>query len=117
MDAQYFISYSSVDGHEWALRLRNNFIAAGMKAWLATEDIRPSSRWEDEIDDALRDCKAIFFLITLESVNRESETRKELDRARQYKKPVVPLRFDPDALIPYSLEGRQEINFVGRFEV
>jgi len=115
-DAMYFISHSSVDGHDLALRLRDSFLRAGTKAWMAPEDIPPAARWEGELDEALRDCKAVFFLITSDSVRGESGTRPELDRAKRYKKPIVPLRFDPDALIPYSLEGRQEIQFVGRFE-
>src|SRR5262245_6680313 len=115
MDGYYFISYSSVDGEDWASRLRDAFVAGGTKAWLDRFEIRPGSKWADEIDDALKGCTAVFFVMTPDSVHRTSETRKELDRARKYKKPIIPLRFDQDALIPYSLEGYQEIDFVRDF--
>jgi hypothetical protein len=115
MGEHYFISHSSVDGKDWASRLRDAFVAGGEKAWLDEVDIPPGSKWADEIDDALKGCTAVFFIMTPESVQRTSETRKELDRARKYKKPIIPLRFDQDAVIPYSLEGYQEIDFVRGF--
>ena len=112
----YFISYSTRDGEDQATRL---YIAlqAGpppLTAWLDRPNIQIGD-WSRQIDQAIKDCAALLLVVTTDSVN-SPEVGNEWSRALRYKKPILPLRFDPDVDPPLRLEGHQEVDFISDFE-
>jgi tetratricopeptide (TPR) repeat protein len=118
MAGHYFISYSRVDGAEFALRLRDALVGGrtSIPAWLDEEDIRAGQDWRKRIVEAIRTCEGLLFVMTPDSVEPESVCTQELLRALKYKKPMVPLLLDREAEIPFLLESRQYIDFTRGFE-
>jgi tetratricopeptide (TPR) repeat protein len=113
MSDRLFISYSSVDGKEFALRLADQ-LAAGPPAipvWLDERELRPGEDWDDQLVRAIRDCSGVIFVMTADSVSAHSACKDEWVRALSYKKPVIPLRLAGDAEMPFRLGSRQYIDF------
>ena len=113
MGASFFVSYSRADAAGVAPDLADRF-AAGVPSyrfWVDVRDIAPGADWDDQIDDAIRGCAALLFVMTLDSVGRESGWKAEWAWALKYKKPVIPLRFDPGAGLPFRLSSREYIDF------
>jgi TIR domain len=111
LGSHYFVSYSAVDSGENALRLTNKLIAGppSYEVWLDKQDIPPGSDWDREIRDAIRDCRGLLFLMTADGVRDYSVCEVEWAWALKYKKPVIPLRFDVEAELPFRLASRQFI--------
>jgi tetratricopeptide (TPR) repeat protein len=84
----FFVSYSRIDAKDDAYRLTNK-LAGGP---------RPHPAW---LADSVRDY---------------STCEQEWAWALKYKKPVIPLRFDPEAELPFRLASRQYIDFVAGFD-
>lgn len=113
-----FISYSSVDGREVALRLADALEAGppSYQVWLDQRALRPGQDWDEQIAEALRTCRALLFVMSHDSVKPESICKQEWGRALKYRKPVIPLRLNLDAEMPFRLGSRQYIEF-GDFEL
>lgn len=119
MPEHFFISYSSLDGKGFSLRLADE-LAAGPPAfpvWLDKRQLRPSEDWDEQIVEAIRACKGVIFVMTKDSVDPLSVCKKEWIRALKYKKPIIPLLASPDAEMPFSLEPREYINFTISFDI
>jgi hypothetical protein len=104
----FFISYSSVDGKDFALNLANE-LAAGPPAipvWLDERTLRPGEDWDEQIVEAIKKCKGMIFVMTPDSVSPDSVCKNEWVWALRYKKPVVPVRLDQDAPLPFRLGSR-----------
>ena len=71
---------------------------------------------DQQIEDALRTCAGLLFLMTGDSVHAKSECRHEWTRALRYEKPIIPLLFEPDAEMPLRLEPRQYLDFTGDYK-
>ena len=111
--SKHFISYSSADAEEFALRLRDELEAGPppIPVWLDKRDIESGRDWDVEIDEALKVCRSFLFVMTRDSVEDESVCKREWTRALSYKKPIVPLKLHPDAGMPFRLDPRQHIDF------
>src|SRR5215213_6164336 len=118
MAGHHFISYSSVDGFEFALRLADEIVAGPppFEAWLDKRELQAGQDWDTQIVDAIRTCDSFLFLMTRESVEDLSISKQEWVRALKYKKPILPLLLHTDAEIPFRLGTRQHIDFTGSFE-
>jgi hypothetical protein len=118
MEKHFFICYSRLDGKEPARSLASNLIKTPppIRVWLDERKLRPGAYWDDQIVEALRTCSGLLFLMTRDSVHPSSECRHEWTRALRYKKPIIPLLFDPDAEMPLRLEPRQYVDFTGDHE-
>ncbi len=119
MDGRFFISYSRVDAAEFAGRLADRLVAGppSYPAWLDVRDERPGLDWDNQIRDAIQACPGLLFLMTRDSVQDHSACKPEWVWALKYKKPVIPLRVDAEAELPFRLSSRQYIDFSGGFEV
>lgn len=115
MNRHHFISYSSADAQDFALRLCDE-LAQGpppIPVWLDKRELVAGSDWDDQIVEAIRDCASVIFVMTRDSVTSKSVCKKEWTRALKYKKPIIPILLHPDAEMPFGLEPRQHIDFTG----
>ena len=100
MDGRFFISYSRVDAAEFAEQLADRLVAgsASYSVWLDVRDEQPGTDWDNQIRDAIQACPGVLFLMTRDSVQDHSACKPEWVWALKYKKPVIPLRVDAEAL-------------------
>jgi hypothetical protein len=115
MPAPYFISYSSTDSPEFALKLREDLLAGepSIPVWLDRHDIPESAAdWDNSIREALSRCRGLIFVMSPDSL-QSTICKGEWTRALRNKKSVISLvhlRFDDD-LLPLRMEYRQRIDF------
>jgi hypothetical protein len=112
MDGHYFVSYSRVDGAECAGRLADRLVAGppSYRVWLDVRDEQPGLDWDDQIVDAIQTCQGLLFLMTADSVQEHSACKPEWVWTLKCKKPVIPLRVDAGAGLPFRLSSRQCID-------
>ena len=113
----HLISYSTADAQEFANNLHNALEGGYPKisAWLDKQDLLATRKWDTQISEAIRDCKSLLFVMTVDSVVDNSGCYDEWSLALKYKKPVVPLLLKKcDA--PFRLQSRQYIDFTGDFD-
>ena len=87
-----------------------------VRLWLRERDPQPGQDRDQAVDEALRSCDSLLFVMSHESVQAYSEALQELTRALKYKKPILPLLLDQRVATPLRLETRQPIDFSGMFE-
>jgi TIR domain len=119
MTGHHFVSYSRRQAEDFALKLAD-VLQAGpplIPVWLDARELPPGRYWGEEIAEAIRDCQSLLFVMTPDSVRSQSVCTLEWTRALKYKKPIVPLRLDRDAEMPFRLGGRQYIDFADDFKV
>ncbi|MGH3911812.1 MAG: toll/interleukin-1 receptor domain-containing protein, partial [Pseudonocardiaceae bacterium] len=88
MGGHFFLSYSAVDGVEFAVSLADK-LAAGTPpypVWLDRRELRPGLDWDEQIVEALRTCRGPLFVLTEDSAGPESVCKQEWVRAPKYKK-------------------------------
>jgi TIR domain len=64
MSDQFFISYSSVDGIGFSLKLADE-LAAGpppIPVWVDKRNLRPAEDWDEQIVEAIKTCKGRFLV-------------------------------------------------------
>ncbi|HLL71018.1 MAG TPA: tetratricopeptide repeat protein [Pyrinomonadaceae bacterium] len=114
----HFISYSSVDAPDFALRLADSLQAGPpeIPVWLDQRALQPGPAWDEQLVEAIRTCDGVIFVMTRDSVNPNSVCKQEWTRALKYKKPIIPIKLHDDAEMPFRLEPRHYIDFTGSFE-
>jgi tetratricopeptide (TPR) repeat protein len=104
-----FISYGTIDGQEFVERLHDELESKGVSVWLDRRDIREGYEWRSEIDQALRNARAILVVLTDASV-LSSEVRAEWTDGLSRYLPVIPLLL-LDCEIPLRLQTIQYVDF------
>ena len=118
MPHHHFISYSGFDGLEFALKLCDDLQSGppSIEAWLDKRRLQADADWDKQIEEAIRDCESLIFLMTPDSVEDASVCKNEWVQALKYKKPILLARFHAKAGPPFRLNSRQFIDFSGNFE-
>lgn len=65
----------------------------GIRCWIAPRDIMPGQEWAQAIIRGISDCR-VFVLIFSSSSNASSQVRREVERAANSEKPIIPFRID-----------------------
>lgn len=118
MAEPFFISYSSVDGKDFSLKLADELEAGPpqIAVWLDKRKLQPGDDWDSQIDKALKTCKGLLLVMTEDSVDEHSICKNEWVQALRYKKSVIPLRFAKNAQLPFRLSSRHFIDFTPSFD-
>ena len=93
MPIHHFISYSTVDGADFALKLHDALKAGppSSSVWLDRRHLEPGRDWDVQLAEAIRDCEGLIFVLTRDSVEDASTCKAEWTHALKYKKPITPL--------------------------
>lgn len=103
-----FISYSTADSAE-AYSVRNYLQNSGCTCWMAPDDIPAGSDYAEAIPKAIADCR-IFILILSVDAQNSSWVRKELGKAIDKGKTVIPFmrqNFKLNDTFDFLLENAQ----------
>ncbi|MGH3939437.1 MAG: toll/interleukin-1 receptor domain-containing protein [Pseudonocardiaceae bacterium] len=86
MGEHFFLSYSAVDGVEFAVSLADKLTAGppSYPVWLDRRELCPGLDWDEQIVEALRTCRGLLFVLTEDSVSPESVCKNEWVRALKY---------------------------------
>jgi len=84
-----FLSYSRKD-HQWVQDFVSALRKAGVRAWFDVQDLAPGDRWEDQIQDALRQSSTLVVILTPDSVS-SPWTFFELGAAVADRKRIIPV--------------------------
>ncbi|MBQ3900563.1 MAG: TIR domain-containing protein, partial [Clostridia bacterium] len=87
-----FISYSSKN-QSAADALRDLLNEKGIDTWMAPGDIPAGSSYMKEINHALKDCSCLVLLLSVAAQSSEWVI-KEVERAVNYHKPVIPVQIE-----------------------
>jgi len=119
MPNHHFISYSSADALDFALKLTDALIVGPppFAAWLDKRELRPGDDWDSQLAEAIKVCESLIFVMSRDSVEDGSVCKAEWTRAFRYKKPVTPLRLHRDAELPFRFGARQFIDFSSDFAI
>ena len=118
-----FLSYSKADARSFAIEVCR-FLESGsppFSIWMEERTDAESEVWigrhrDEEIDQAIRAAHTLLFVVSRDSIQRNSPCKREWTRALKYKKPIIPLRLHTDAEMPFGLEPREPIDFSGNVE-
>ncbi|MGZ4314456.1 MAG: toll/interleukin-1 receptor domain-containing protein [Gaiellaceae bacterium] len=90
--ADVFLSYSRRDG-AFVQALRAQLAGAGRDIWVDSEDIPPAAQWEEDIASGIDGAASLVFVASASSL-ASAECGKELARAQEGKKRIVPVAID-----------------------
>lgn len=111
--SNYFISYSHRDGLDFALNIysivKNKTPSSAV--WF-DKHIQGGEPWQEAIDNAIRRCETLIFIMTQESVQFGSGCEWEYLLARDLSKFIIPLKFHENIETPLTLRNLQYIDFV-----
>ncbi|NLU68294.1 toll/interleukin-1 receptor domain-containing protein [Streptomyces sp. HNM0574] len=102
---QVFLSYSRRDG-EFAGRVRECLDGRVGKVWVDWQGIKPSTRWREELSEAIRSSDALVVLITPDSL-RSPHCWDECRQAMELGKRILPVIASPE-LAQGAAEAMQE---------
>lgn len=113
MSERHFLSYSSADGEEFVRRLAPA-LANGeppVEVWLDSDQVYGGQMWDERLAEGIESCATLIFVMTADSVARHSVCKSEWTHALDRRIPVIPLRADPGAKLPFRLNSLDYIVF------
>ena len=108
MPHDVFISYSSKD-KTTADAACAKLETEGIRCWIAPRDIAPSADWASSIVDAIDECR-LMVLIFSAHANHSRQVHREVQRAIEQEKPVVPFRIEdvaPESTLAFYMPSVQ----------
>jgi ferric-dicitrate binding protein FerR (iron transport regulator) len=103
-----FISYSRAD-KEFAIKLARELRSSGYPIWLDQFDIPAGSRWDDEVERALRECSIFMIILTPASI-ASMNVKDEIGFAIHYGKRILPILVEK-CQVPLRLSRFQYVDF------
>jgi hypothetical protein len=103
-----FISYSRTN-KEFAAKLSKGLRSAGYPVWFDLLDIPTGSRWDDEVEKALRECSIFMIILTPASIGSEN-VKDEIGYAIDHGKRILPVLLE-NCEVPLRLHRFQYVDF------
>ena len=74
MSDHFFISYSVADGLDFATNLFNELEGGHpqIDAWLDKNRLKPGDDWDDQLANAISNCKCLVFAMSVDSTSQGS---------------------------------------------
>lgn len=116
-----FISYTNAkteaEAMQFAIKLADKLKGEPphIDVWIDNRSIQ-AGNWDEQVSEAIKNCKCLLFIATPDSVTNESICADEIDWALRYKKIVIPLLLYKDVEIPFRLSRRKFVDFTDDFE-
>ncbi|MBK9925749.1 MAG: TIR domain-containing protein [Anaerolineales bacterium] len=106
-----FLSYSRAN-KDFAIRLAKELKSEGFSVWLDQLDIPAGSRWDREVEKALKECEIFMIILTSASVDSENvldEIGYAIDTGKRFL-PVLLEKCD----VPFRLRRFQYVDFTNK---
>ena len=87
-----FLSHVTED-REAARRLRQALVSEGYRVFMAPDDVRGSTPWQQQIADAVSTCDVLVVLISEQSTASE-HVQREVSLAISQNRPILPVRLE-----------------------
>ncbi|MEO0457347.1 MAG: TIR domain-containing protein [Cyanobacteria bacterium P01_A01_bin.114] len=85
-----FVSYGRADSKQFAKRLSDRLVKAGLAVWFDFDDIPLGVDYQNQINDGIEKADNFLFVVSPHSVN-SAYCAKEIDLALKYNKRIIPL--------------------------
>lgn len=102
MNEQVFISYSRKDT-DWADRIKASLESNGIACWMDREGINAGEKYTRKIINAIKQCD-IFLLVLSENSEASEWVPKELGKAIQYHKYIIPVKISDFEIEEFELQ-------------
>jgi hypothetical protein len=106
-----FISYSRTN-KEFAIKLTKGLRSAGYPVWFDLMDIPTGSRWDDEVEKALRECSIFMIILTPASI-ASNNVKDEIGYAIDHGKRILPVLLE-NCDVPLRLRRFQYVDFTSK---
>ena len=106
-----FISYSRTN-KDFAVKLTRGLRSAGYPVWFDQFDIPTGSRWDDEVEKALRECSIFMIILTPASISSEN-VKDEIGYAIDHGKRILPVLLE-SCDVPLRLRRFQYVDFTSK---
>jgi hypothetical protein len=108
-----FISHHSSQ-YDAARQVKAALAQAGIRGWLAPDDVDPGSAFDTQILEAMKDARAVVLLLCAQS-DRSRHVKREVMLADDADKPVFPVRIERVKAegLAYWLKDYQWIDWFG----
>lgn len=103
-----FISYSRIN-KEFTTKLVKGLRSGGYPVWFDLMDIPTGSRWDDEVEKALRECSIFMIILTPASIASEN-VKDEIGYAIDHGKRILPVLLE-ECDVPLRLRRFQYVDF------
>jgi hypothetical protein len=103
-----FISYSRKDTG-FATRLVNELKENDIEDWFYQRDIPAGKRWDNKIEQAIKNCTHLLVILSPDSVASEN-VKDEIGFALGEKKTIIPV-MHRDCEVPMRIDRIQRIDF------
>lgn len=90
--SKIFLSHHSSKS-ELVAHLSKYLMKNGLDTWYAPRDIRSGEQWDEAINEAIKNCKAVVLLFCAQA-DSSRQVKRELSLADRYKKPVFWIRIE-----------------------
>lgn len=112
-----FICYSRIDGQELADRIYDGLPKQNgeFNPWMDRRDLVFSISWRKQIQDAIKKCSALVFVVTDDSAQSDY-CSQEWSYALSCKKPIVPVTIDSEVVPPLGIADLHSIDCQDRFD-
>jgi hypothetical protein len=110
----FFFSYARSDA-DFVLQVARALRDDGVNVWIDQLDIPSGARWDETVENALRECSCLVVVMSPASVSSQN-VLDEVGYALEDRKTVVPLLL-AKCTIPFRLKRIQHVDFTNGYEL